>query len=130
MVSGRALAHATRETPKAPKHKTPLARETIGTVLPGCRSFRICPKAPSPWRSKRCPPKSTLEDFGWSRIGARVRVYERKDRVNISAESRSHLEPNAISSAIGYAKFFSRSQDAVIRVYDKAGSVIPKLSSK
>ena len=32
--------------------------------------------------------------------------------------------PNAISNAIGYAKFFSRSQDAVIRVYDEAGNVI------
>jgi hypothetical protein len=32
-------------------------------------------------------------------------------------------EPNAISSAIGYAKFYSRSHDAVIRVYD-AGNVI------
>ena len=29
-------------------------------------------------------------------------------------------EPNAI----GYAKFFSRSHDAVIRVYDEAGNVI------
>jgi len=29
-------------------------------------------------------------------------------------------EPNAI----GYAKFFSRSHDAVIRVYDAAGNVI------
>ena len=27
-------------------------------------------------------------------------------------------EPNAVSNAIGYAKFFSRSNDAVIRVYD------------
>ena len=33
-------------------------------------------------------------------------------------------EPDAISNAIGYAKFFSRSRDAVIRVYDEAGSVI------
>jgi hypothetical protein len=33
-------------------------------------------------------------------------------------------EPNALSSAIGYAKFFSRSHDAVIRVYDEAGNVI------
>jgi hypothetical protein len=33
-------------------------------------------------------------------------------------------EPNAISNAIGYAKFFSRSHDAVIRVYDDAGNVI------
>src|SRR5918995_4138511 len=31
---------------------------------------------------------------------------------------------SAISSAIGYVKFFSRSHDAVIRVYDVAGNVI------
>jgi hypothetical protein len=30
----------------------------------------------------------------------------------------------AASNAIGYAKFFSRSHDAVIRVYDEAGTVI------
>jgi hypothetical protein len=29
--------------------------------------------------------------------------------------------PNAIQNAIGYAKFYSRSHDAVIRVYDAAG---------
>jgi hypothetical protein len=29
-----------------------------------------------------------------------------------------------IGNAIGYAKFFSRSHDAVIRVYDPAGNVI------
>ena len=33
-------------------------------------------------------------------------------------------EPDAISNAIGYAKFFSRSHDAVIRVYNAAGNVI------
>jgi hypothetical protein len=33
-------------------------------------------------------------------------------------------ERNAISNAIGYAKFRSRSHDAVIRVYDDAGNVI------
>jgi hypothetical protein len=33
-------------------------------------------------------------------------------------------EPNAVSNAIGYAKFFSPSHDAVIRVYDEAGNVI------
>jgi hypothetical protein len=32
--------------------------------------------------------------------------------------------PNAIDNAIGYAKFHSRSHDAVIRVYDEAGNVI------
>jgi hypothetical protein len=33
-------------------------------------------------------------------------------------------EPDAVSSAIGYAKFYSRSHDALIRVYDGAGNVI------
>ena len=33
-------------------------------------------------------------------------------------------EPNAISNVIGYAKFYSRSHDAVIRVYDEAANVI------
>jgi hypothetical protein len=34
------------------------------------------------------------------------------------------IQPNAISNAIGYATFFSRSHDAVIRVYDDGGNVI------
>ena len=29
-----------------------------------------------------------------------------------------------VSHAVGYAKFYSRSHDAVIRVYDEAGNVI------
>ena len=33
-------------------------------------------------------------------------------------------EPDAISHAIGYAKFFSRAHDAVIHVYDAAGKLI------
>ena len=33
-------------------------------------------------------------------------------------------KPDAISNAIGYAKFFSRSHDAVIRVYDGADNVM------
>ncbi len=33
-------------------------------------------------------------------------------------------EPNAISNAIGYAKFRSRSHHAVIRVFDEAGTVV------
>jgi len=32
--------------------------------------------------------------------------------------------PNAISNAIGYAEHFSRSRDAVIRVYNASGNVI------
>jgi len=33
-------------------------------------------------------------------------------------------EPNAISNAIGYAMHFSRSHDAVVRVYDDAGNLL------
>ena len=33
-------------------------------------------------------------------------------------------EPNAASNAVGYAKFYSRSDDAVIQVYDETGNVI------
>jgi hypothetical protein len=33
-------------------------------------------------------------------------------------------EPDAITNAVGYAKFFSRSHDAVIRVYVEAANVI------
>lgn len=32
--------------------------------------------------------------------------------------------PDAINNAVGYAKFYSRSQNAVIRDYDEAGNVI------
>jgi hypothetical protein len=35
-----------------------------------------------------------------------------------------YAEPNAISNAIGYAEFRSRSQHAVIRVLDEAGNVV------
>jgi hypothetical protein len=33
-------------------------------------------------------------------------------------------EPNAISNAVSYAQFFSRSHHAVIRVYDLTGNMI------
>jgi hypothetical protein len=35
-------------------------------------------------------------------------------------------EPNAISNAVGYARFRSRSHDAVIRVFDGAGEMIER----
>ncbi len=35
-----------------------------------------------------------------------------------------YCEPNAVSNAIDYAKFRSRSHRAVIRVFDEAGNVI------
>jgi hypothetical protein len=35
-----------------------------------------------------------------------------------------YAEPNAMSNAVDYAKFYSRSHDAAIRVYDEAANVI------
>jgi hypothetical protein len=35
-----------------------------------------------------------------------------------------YAEPNATSNAVGYAKFFSRSHGALIRVFDESGTVI------
>jgi hypothetical protein len=61
-------------------------------------------------------------------------VYEvrpRKDRraVNLISDALPfrrlwYGDPNAISNAVDYAKFYSRSHDAVICVYDAAGNVI------
>jgi hypothetical protein len=61
-------------------------------------------------------------------------VYEvrpRKDKRGVSLISDVlpfgrlwYAEQNAVANAINYAKFFSRSNDAVIRVYDKADNVI------
>jgi hypothetical protein len=74
----------------------------------------------------------------WSQplAGARIamtnpqRVYEvrpRKDKRGVDLISDAlpfgrlwYGEPNAVSHAIGYAKFRSRSHNAVIRVYDDA----------
>jgi hypothetical protein len=58
--------------------------------------------------------------------------YIELDSTLVSSESLTQMcraglwyfEPNAIGNATGYAKFFSRSHDAVIRVYDDAGNVI------
>ena len=33
-------------------------------------------------------------------------------------------EPDAISNAVNYARFYSRPHDALIRVYDETGNVI------
>ncbi len=39
-------------------------------------------------------------------------------------------EPDAIGNAIGYAKFYSRSHDAMIRVYDEAGTWSRRTSNR
>jgi len=62
-----------------------------------------------------------------------IHVYEvrpRKDHRGVDLISNAlpfgrlwYGEPNAISNAIGYAKFRGRSHNAVIPVYDEAGKV-------
>jgi hypothetical protein len=58
-------------------------------------------------------------------------VHLRKDRRGVDLISDAlpfgrlwYGEPNATSNAVDYARFYSRSHHAVIRVYDDAGNVI------
>jgi hypothetical protein len=58
-------------------------------------------------------------------------IYSRKDKCGVDLISDAlsfgrlgYAESNAIANAVGYAKFRSRSHDAVIRVYDGAGNII------
>ena len=59
------------------------------------------------------------------RSPAPLRSLRRSPNLRCAAvRSAWYVGPDAISNAIGYAEFFSRSHDAVIRVYDAAGNVI------
>jgi hypothetical protein len=55
-------------------------------------------------------------------------VRPRKDHRGVDLISDAlafgHGEPNAVSNAIGYAKFYSCSHDVVIRVHEAAGNLI------
>jgi hypothetical protein len=72
----------------------------------------------------RCPKRSTI----------RTDVYEIRPRANkhgvdlvgdaLHYSARWYRGPKAITDAIDHAKFFSRSHDAVVRIYDQAGNVI------
>jgi hypothetical protein len=63
-----------------------------------------------------------------------MHVYEirpRKDHRGVGLSSDAlpfgrlwYGKPNAASNTVDYTKFYSRSHDAVIRVYDDAGNVI------
>jgi len=69
---------------------------------------------------------------GKNRRDARcLQIHPRKDNRGVDLLSDVlpfgklwYAEPNAVDNAIGYAKFYSRSHDAVIRVFDAAGAVI------
>jgi hypothetical protein len=76
------------------------------------------------WRMIRHPAPSTIS----------TQVYEvrpRADKRGVDLISDAlpfgalwYAGPNAISNAIGFAKFNSRSHHTVIRVYEEAGNVI------
>jgi len=55
------------------------------------------------------------------RIETSLRCRTNKERLFRSTAIRETLvwEHNSVCNAIGYAKFYSRSHDAVIRVYDE-----------
>jgi hypothetical protein len=67
-------------------------------------------------------------------VSQKMQAYEMRPRkgnrgVNLISDALSfgrlwYEEANAISNTIEYAKFYSRSHHAVIRVYDEAGNVI------
>ena len=67
-------------------------------------------------------------------VSTKMHAYEvrpRKDHrgIDLISDARhfSRLyygEPNAVSNAVDYANFYSRSHDAVIRVYDEEGKRI------
>ena len=70
---------------------------------------------------------------GWRSLSKRffTEVRPRRDHRGIDLISEAlpfgrlwYGEPDAVSNAIGYARFFSRSHDAVIRLYDDAGNEI------
>src|SRR5207247_1114942 len=81
------------------------------------------------WRSMkaRATGRSSCRSDGSERKEATARSDKRGVDLISDALPFDRLwygEPDAISNAIGYAKFYSRSHDAVIRVYDEAGNVI------
>jgi hypothetical protein len=63
-----------------------------------------------------------------------IRIYEIRPRADkhgfdLSSDALPYSPlwyrgPKAITDAIDHAKFFSRSHDAVVRIYDQAGNVI------
>ena len=72
-----------------------------------------------------------MSDPAWQTAMHIYEVRPRKDHRGVDLISDAlpfgrlwYAELNAVSNAIGYSKFYSRSHDAVIRVYDEAGNVI------
>jgi hypothetical protein len=41
-----------------------------------------------------------------------------------------YAEPDAVSNAVSYAKFYSRAYDSLIRVFDEAGNLLEEHEEK
>ncbi|PYT03485.1 MAG: hypothetical protein DMF60_18235 [Acidobacteria bacterium] len=72
-----------------------------------------------------------MSDPAWQTAMHIYEVRPRKDHRGVDLISDAlpfgrlwYAEPNVVGNAIEYAKFYSRSHDAVIRVYDESGNVI------
>jgi hypothetical protein len=78
-----------------------------------------------------CQKNFNLESSILSRKKCTHEICSRKDKCVVDLISDAlpfgrlwYSEPNATSNAVDYAKFYSRSHDAVIRVCDAAGNVV------
>jgi len=101
----------------------------VFTQLHGMSAFSHCYTSlesvlKAKWRMIRPPAPPTISTHVYE-----VRPRADKRGVDLISDALRfgalwYAGPNAITNAIGFAKFFSRSHDAVIRVYDEAGKVI------
>jgi hypothetical protein len=106
-------------------------------------SLRTLPNLPPAFRANRTKPRNSIPNFPFTTLPISFRgatkcwpylrvalsrsfaLGQTKGRLSrLAGVCADRLQPNAISNAIGYAKFYNRSHDAVIRVYDEAGNVI------
>jgi hypothetical protein len=76
------------------------------------------------WQMMRRPKRTTIRTDVYE-----IRPRAEKDGVDLVSDSLPYSPmwyrgPKAIGDAIDHAKFFSRSHDTVIRVYDDAGNLI------
>ena len=76
------------------------------------------------WQRIRRPNRSTIHPDVYE-----IRPRADKHGVDLVGDALPYSPmwyrgPKAINDAIDHAKFFSRSHDAVVRIYDQAGNVI------
>ena len=111
----------------------PFSVEQVGMEAPACfptneNVFALLRVARIIFESQMandgCPKRSTICTDIYE-----IRPRANKDGVDLVSDALPYSPlwycgPNAIRDAIGHIKFFSRSHDTVIRVYDDAGNVI------